>query len=74
MSKKAEHGEREHISLYRAYRPHTFADVRGQDHIVTVLTQAIERETIGHAYLRRHSRHGEDFGRAHIRARRRLHR
>jgi DNA polymerase-3 subunit gamma/tau len=51
MSKKAEHGEREHISLYRAYRPHTFADVRGQDHIVTVLTQAIERETIGHAYL-----------------------
>lgn len=38
-------------SLYRAYRPQTFKDVKGQDHIVSVLTAAIREGKIGHAYL-----------------------
>lgn len=40
-----------HLSLYRKYRPYTFADVVGQDHIVDVLKQSVEKGTIGHAYL-----------------------
>lgn len=40
-----------HTSLYRKYRPHTFADVVGQDHIVRVLKAAIEQKTPHHAYL-----------------------
>lgn len=40
-----------HLSLYRKYRPHTFADVVGQNHIVDVLKQSVENGTIGHAYL-----------------------
>jgi len=40
-----------HTSLYRKYRPHTFADVVGQDHIVRVLKSAIEQKTPHHAYL-----------------------
>jgi len=40
-----------HLSLYRKYRPHTIADVVGQDHIVDVLKQSVEKGTIGHAYL-----------------------
>jgi DNA polymerase-3 subunit gamma/tau len=40
-----------HTSLYRKYRPHTFADVVGQDHIVRVLESAIEQKTPHHAYL-----------------------
>ena len=40
-----------HATLYRAYRPRTFAEVRGQDHIVSVLQAAIENKKIAHAYL-----------------------
>lgn len=40
-----------HLSLYRKYRPHTFADVVGQAHIVDVLKQSVEKGTVGHAYL-----------------------
>ncbi|MCF7864909.1 MAG: DNA polymerase III subunit gamma/tau [Candidatus Pacebacteria bacterium] len=40
-----------HLSLYRKYRPHTFADVVGQSHIVDVLKQSVEKGTVGHAYL-----------------------
>lgn len=39
------------MSLYRKYRPQTFADVVGQDHIVTTLEQAAEQEKLAHAYL-----------------------
>ncbi len=39
------------MTLYRTYRPHTFADVVGQDHIVRTLERAIEKKHIGHAYL-----------------------
>lgn len=37
--------------LYRKYRPQTFADVIGQDHIVKVLQGAVELGNISHAYL-----------------------
>ncbi|MCR5845561.1 MAG: DNA polymerase III subunit gamma/tau [bacterium] len=38
-------------SLYRAYRPQTFDDVVGQEHIVRTLRNAIDRNTLSHAYL-----------------------
>jgi len=38
-------------TLYRIYRPQTFDDVLGQDHIVTTLQNAINQDRIGHAYL-----------------------
>jgi DNA polymerase-3 subunit gamma/tau len=37
--------------LARKYRPRTFAEVIGQDHIVRALSRAIERERVGQAYL-----------------------
>lgn len=40
-----------HIALYRKYRPETFKDVVGQDVAVSVLTGAIEKKNISHAYL-----------------------
>jgi DNA polymerase III subunit gamma/tau len=41
----------ENQALYRKYRPATFADVRDQEHIVTVLEGAIKKDTIPHAIL-----------------------
>jgi DNA polymerase-3 subunit gamma/tau len=38
-------------SLYRRYRPQTFADVRGQEHVVSVLSQALRDKKTTHAYL-----------------------
>jgi len=38
-------------SLYRRYRPRTFAEVRGQDHLVTALRNAVRDDRVGHAYL-----------------------
>ena len=38
-------------ALYRKFRPDTFADVKGQDHIVTTLKNQIMADRIGHAYL-----------------------
>lgn len=35
----------------RKYRPRTFADVLGQDHVVQTLRNAIEQERLAHAYL-----------------------
>ncbi len=40
-----------HIALYRKYRPHTFDEVRNQDHIVTVLNGALKKNEIPHALL-----------------------
>ena len=37
--------------LARKYRPRSFADVIGQDHIVTALSRAIEKDRLGQAYL-----------------------
>lgn len=39
------------MSLYRTYRPKTFPDVAGQDHIVSTLEQAVKQDKLAHAYL-----------------------
>jgi DNA polymerase-3 subunit gamma/tau len=41
----------EETALYRKYRPHTFKDVVGQDHVVKALEGAIDEGHVGHAYL-----------------------
>ncbi len=38
-------------SLYRTYRPTTFAQVIGQDHLKTAITNSLKKGLIGHAYL-----------------------
>ena len=40
-----------HLALYRAFRPKTFEEVIGQDHIVSALKNQIATGKIGHAYL-----------------------
>lgn len=40
-----------YTALYRKFRPDTFADVKGQDHIVTTLKNQLRANRIGHAYL-----------------------
>ena len=40
-----------HAALYRKYRPQTFAEVRDQDHIVSVLEGALKKKSIPHAIL-----------------------
>jgi len=39
------------LVLYRKYRPQTFAEIIGQEHIVQTLTNAISTGMISHAYL-----------------------
>jgi len=41
----------EHLALYRKYRPKSFTEVLGQDHIVSVLEGAVKGNAITHAYL-----------------------
>lgn len=38
-------------ALYRTYRPQTFADVAGQEHVTRTLQNAIKENKIAHAYL-----------------------
>ena len=40
-----------YTALYRKWRPTTFDDVKGQDHIVQTLQNQITSQRIGHAYL-----------------------
>ncbi|MDR2044125.1 MAG: DNA polymerase III subunit gamma/tau [Clostridium sp.] len=40
-----------YTALYRKFRPSTFADVKGQDHIVTTLRNQLRAGRVGHAYL-----------------------
>ena len=40
-----------YVALYRKFRPRTFSQVKGQDHIVRTLTNQIKNNRIGHAYL-----------------------
>ena len=40
-----------YMALYRKFRPTTFDEVKGQDHIVTTLKNQIRTGRIGHAYL-----------------------
>ncbi len=39
------------ISLYRKYRPQSFADVYGQKSAIDILTNSIVKKRVGHAYL-----------------------
>ncbi|RZV41550.1 MAG: DNA polymerase III subunit gamma/tau, partial [Acidimicrobiales bacterium] len=38
-------------SLYRRYRPQKFSDIRGQEHVVKALRNAVRDDRVGHAYL-----------------------
>ncbi len=38
-------------SLYRRYRPSRFSEVRGQEHLVSALRNAVTEDRLGHAYL-----------------------
>jgi DNA polymerase-3 subunit gamma/tau len=38
-------------SLYRRHRPRRFAEVRGQEHVVRALRNAVREDRVGHAYL-----------------------
>lgn len=40
-----------YLSLYRKYRPQTFAEILGQDHVSHTLTNAITEDRVAHAYL-----------------------
>ncbi len=40
-----------YLALYRKFRPNSFEDVRGQDHIVTTLRNQLRSGRVGHAYL-----------------------
>lgn len=40
-----------YLSLYRKYRPQTFADLLGQEHVSTTLSNAINEDRVAHAYL-----------------------
>lgn len=40
-----------YVALYRKWRPDTFDEVKGQDHIVTTLRNQIKNDRLGHAFL-----------------------
>ena len=40
-----------YVALYRKFRPQTFEDVKGQDHIVKTFKNQIKAGRLGHAYL-----------------------
>ena len=40
-----------HFVLYRKYRPALFDEVLGQEHVTSVLKNAIEKEKVAHAYI-----------------------
>ena len=39
------------LVLYRKYRPKTFAEITGQEHVVQTLTNALSSHMVSHAYL-----------------------
>nr|WP_081744745.1 DNA polymerase III subunit gamma and tau [Arthrobacter sp. H14] len=39
------------VALYRRYRPETFADVIGQEHVTAPLMTALRKNRVNHAYL-----------------------
>ncbi|MCC7500267.1 DNA polymerase III subunit gamma/tau [Candidatus Nomurabacteria bacterium] len=43
--------DRAPLALYRAYRPQEFKQVRGQEHVTSVLEAAVKQGKIAHAYL-----------------------
>jgi DNA polymerase-3 subunit gamma/tau len=48
---RGDEAPRRSLALYRKYRPATFAEVRGQDHVTEPLRQALRSGRINHAYL-----------------------
>ncbi|HVL81199.1 MAG TPA: DNA polymerase III subunit gamma/tau, partial [Actinomycetota bacterium] len=40
-----------YLSLYRKYRPGTFSDVLGQDHVTETLSGALREDRVSHAYV-----------------------
>jgi DNA polymerase-3 subunit gamma/tau len=40
-----------HVSLYRKYRPRTFAEIVGQHHVTDTLAQSLTDDRLHHAYL-----------------------
>ncbi len=40
-----------YTALYRRFRPKTFSEVVGQDHVIQTLKNQIKSGRIGHAYL-----------------------
>ena len=38
-------------SLYRRYRPQKFSEIRGQNHVVAALRNAVAKDRVGHAYM-----------------------
>jgi DNA polymerase III subunit gamma/tau len=40
-----------YLSLYRKYRPQTFDEILGQEHVSTTLANAIAEDRVAHAYL-----------------------
>ena len=40
-----------YVALYRKFRPDSFSEVKGQDHIVTTLKNQLKADRVGHAYL-----------------------
>lgn len=40
-----------YVSLYRKYRPQTFAEILGQEHVSQTLANAINEDRVAHAYL-----------------------
>lgn len=40
-----------YVALYRKFRPDTFDEVKGQDHIVETLRNQVRYDRVGHAYL-----------------------
>ena len=41
----------ENLVLYRKYRPKSFSDVIGQEHVVKTITNALGSNMVSHAYL-----------------------
>ena len=39
------------LVIYRKYRPKTFAEVVGQEHVVTTVTNALKEDIVSHGYL-----------------------
>ena len=55
-------------SLYRKWRSQDFADLVGQERVITTLRNALAAGRIAHAYLFcRAARHGQDHHRPHFR-------
>ncbi len=44
-------GDVSSLALYRRYRPETFAEVIGQEHVTVPLQQALRNNRVNHAYL-----------------------